>query len=113
MESSVIIEHAKARSATPLLIVGACCFIVMASTSAYLYKRGYESQKRKIFGKRKSREGGVQSMIVEVSSDLKQPPDDIVSPYSIEDGRGGTFDVNYSESESAARVSDHDDDTID
>ena len=123
MESSVIIEHAKARSATPLLIVGACCFIVMASTSAYLYKRGSESNKRTIFGnmsgrkgsKRKSREGGVPSMIVEVSSDLKQPPDDIVSPYSIEDGHGDTFDVNYSESESAARVSDHDDDedTID
>ncbi|KAL7461108.1 hypothetical protein ACHAXS_002588 [Conticribra weissflogii] len=39
VESTVIFNDSKAKRSTSLLIVGACCFVIVASTGAYLYRR--------------------------------------------------------------------------
>lgn len=94
LTSSVIIDQSKTKSATPLLIVGAACFIVMASTSAYLFRRGADSRKRK--RKRASA----------TSYDVSSPQHGgkrTVSPHNVGDGlepQHGLYDANYSESES-------------
>lgn len=92
-ESSVIIDQTKTKSATPLLIVGACCFIVMASTGAYLFRRGSDTRR----DKRKR-----ASATYEVSSPIHDG-EGIISSYNVDDGlepQHGLYDVNYSESES-------------
>lgn len=97
MESSIIISQSNGRSSTQLLIVGAACLIVIASTSAYLYKRGSGQHKRKR-----------PPAQIEVSSP-KHGGLEMVSPYSIENNLSRVhpkFNVNYSESESRISSSD-------
>jgi hypothetical protein len=94
---SIIIDQSKDRSSTQLLIVGAACLFVIASTSAYLYRRGSGQHKRKR-----------PPAQIEVSSP-KHGGLGMVSPYSIEknlDHVHPTFDINYSESESRITSSD-------
>mmetsp|Transcript_3992 Transcript_3992/g.8582 ORF Transcript_3992/g.8582 Transcript_3992/m.8582 type:complete len:846 (+) Transcript_3992:171-2708(+) len=43
-ESTIIINDSKAKRSTSLFIVGACCFVVVASTGAYLYRRSTHHQ---------------------------------------------------------------------
>jgi len=103
LTDSVIIEHASSDSnTTPILIVGAACFLVLASTTVYLHRKGNEPSSSgsgtKRFG---SSRGGEK---------LQQSHDHgglVVSPVSIEErnngftkGLSGTFDgVTFSKSE--------------
>jgi hypothetical protein len=92
--SSIIIDQSKTKSATPLLIVGACCFIVIASTSAYLFSRGNDSRKRK------------RERALTTAYDVTTPQHGgkrIISPFDVEgelEPQRGIYSVNYSESES-------------
>lgn len=92
LTSSIIIDKSNTKSATPLLIVGAACFIVMASTSAYLFRRGHETRKR--------------NRASETTYDVSSPQHGrkkIMLPYSVDDGLKPQHDIynsNYSESES-------------
>ncbi len=98
MESSIIIDQTNSRSSTQLLIVGACCLIVMASTSAYLYKRGSGRHKRKR-----------PPAKIEVSSS-KHDGGGMISPYSVENDLNHghpTYDINYSDSGSRVSSSDN------
>jgi len=61
----------------PLLIVGAACFVVMASTGLFLFRRGSQSRDRKL--------DSTPSMI-EVSAGDPKNGSGIISPYSIEAG---------------------------
>ncbi len=94
LTSSIIIDQSKTKSATPLLIVGAACFIVVASTSAYLFRRGHDTEKRK------------RKRISLTAYDVSSPQHRgkrIVSPYNVDSGVEPQHDINdanYSESES-------------
>ncbi len=97
VESSIIIDQSSRRSSTELLIVGACCLVFIASTSAYLYKRGSGGHKRKR-----------PPAKIEVSSP-KHSDGPMISPYSIENNLNlghHTFDINYGESGSRMPSSD-------
>ncbi|KAL7542594.1 hypothetical protein ACHAXR_011931, partial [Thalassiosira sp. AJA248-18] len=97
--SSIIINQPKSRKSTPLLIVGACCFVVMASTSLYLYKRGSQS--------RLDNSSRAPTMIEVSTGKDSNHGAGMISPYSIEDGLGRqAFDVNYTDSESRASEED-------
>jgi len=91
----------------PLLIVGAACFVVMASTGLFLFRRGSQSRDRKL--------DSTPSMIEVSAGDPKNGPG-IISPYSIEAGLDRSHsrhrasfedDVMYSAS-SESRVTDED-----
>lgn len=92
LTSSIIIDKSKTKNATPLLIVGAACFVVMASTSAYLFRRGHETRKR--------------NRASETTYDISSPHHGrkkIMLPYNDDDGlkpQHGIYMSNYSESES-------------
>jgi len=97
VESSIIINQSNTRNATPLLIVGACFFAVVASTSMYLYQRDCQPRQEK-----RDR----APAMIEVSAGDPKNGGGMISPYSSLGPRHGAFDVNYSESES--RVTDGD-----
>ncbi|KAL9183460.1 hypothetical protein ACHAXT_004316 [Thalassiosira profunda] len=86
--SSIVIDKSNTRSSTPLLIVGACCAVALASTGMYLYRRGLSDKISR------------NPAMIAMGSDKDLQGDG--SLYSIEKGLGQTqtFDVKFSESES-------------